>query len=136
MTARGSCLCGTVQIEIDGPKWCAHCHCSMCRRAHGAAFVTWIGVDAGSFRILAGEETLRRYQSSPGAHRSFCAKCGSTLLFESERWAGEVHVTRAAFTDPVDLAPHTHAFWDDRADWVHVDDDLRRLGGETGTEPL
>ncbi|MGH8286041.1 MAG: GFA family protein, partial [Steroidobacteraceae bacterium] len=38
---RGSCLCGGVRFEIDGPVGRAsHCHCSMCRKAHGAAFGT------------------------------------------------------------------------------------------------
>lgn len=46
----GGCLCGAVRYVITLPtKWCAHCHCSMCRRAHGAAFVTWAGVPSQSF---------------------------------------------------------------------------------------
>ena len=135
MAMRGSCLCGAVEVEIDRAKWCAHCHCSMCRRAHGAAFVTWIGVDATDFRVLRGDSVLTRFTSSPGATRSFCGHCGSTLLFESERWAGEVHVARAAFTE-VDIEPQVHAFWDDRVDWVVLGDNLRHRGGESGTEPL
>jgi hypothetical protein len=44
-TAVGACLCGAVQFELQLPAtWVAHCHCTMCRRAHGAAFVTWVSV--------------------------------------------------------------------------------------------
>jgi len=38
---RGSCLCGEVKYEIDGSlRDVRNCHCSMCRKAHGAAFRT------------------------------------------------------------------------------------------------
>ena len=34
----GSCLCGAVRFEVTLPsKFCAHCHCGNCRKAHGAA---------------------------------------------------------------------------------------------------
>ena len=132
----GACLCGAVRFEVTFPtKWVAHCHCSMCRRAHGAAFVTWLGVVREQFRILEGEQ-LGRYQSSPGATRSFCKRCGSPLFFESERWAGEVHIARAAIAGEVDRAPQAHVFYSDRADWLALHDDLPKRGGVTGTEPL
>lgn len=130
-------MCGAVKLAFRPPaKWCANCHCSMCRRAHTAAFVAWVGVDRESFELTAGEDSLARYASSPDAHRSFCRECGSTLLFESERWAGEVHIARACFDDDADLEPAAHAFYDDRARWSHVGDDLPKLGGQSGTEPL
>lgn len=38
----GACLCGAVRYEVtDLLEQVAHCHCTMCQRAHGAAFVTW-----------------------------------------------------------------------------------------------
>ena len=42
---KGQCLCGSIQYEIDKvePKM-AHCHCSMCRKFHGAAFSTFAEV--------------------------------------------------------------------------------------------
>lgn len=133
----GSCLCGAVRFEVEPPTlWCAHCHCSMCRRAHGAPYVTFVGVDASRFRLVAGGDRLVRYASSEGASRSFCGACGSTLLFEGERWAGEVHVARAAIPGPIDREPEAHAWYSDRAPWVHVADGLPLRGGPSGTEPL
>ena len=93
----GKCLCGAVRFEVTPPtKWCAHCHCSLCRRAHGAAFVTWFGVDRSGFELVAGDAELSWYQSTPEARRGFCSKCGSTIFFESERWGDEVHITANA----------------------------------------
>ncbi len=53
-TVEGGCFCAAVRFSIDLPsKWCAHCHCSMCRRIHGAGYVTWVGVNSEHFRLLA-----------------------------------------------------------------------------------
>jgi hypothetical protein len=125
----GACLCGEVRFEVTLPsKWCAHCHCSMCRRAHGAAFVTWAGFSTDAFRIVAGAAALERYRSSAEAVRSFCRRCGSTLLFESTRWPGEVHVVVANLCGPLDRAPQAHVFFGDRAPWVTIADDLPKQG--------
>jgi hypothetical protein len=136
-SVEGACLCGAVRFEVELPsKWCAHCHCSMCRREHGAAFVTWFGVERPQLRVTAGEAALARYASSPEAARSFCGACGSSLFFESTRWPTEVHVALASLLGPLDRAPQAHVFFDDRVPWVHVADGLPRRGGPTGVEPI
>jgi len=133
----GECLCGAVRFEVTLPsKWVAHCHCSMCRRAHGAAFVTWLGVPREQFRIVAGDDVLVRYRSSAPATRSFCGRCGSPLLFESERWPTEVHIARASIAGAIDREPAAHVFYSDRADWLAHHDELPKRGGATGTEPI
>ena len=39
---RGGCLCGTVRYAISRPLFNVDtCHCSMCRRQHGAVFSTY-----------------------------------------------------------------------------------------------
>jgi hypothetical protein len=135
--ATGGCLCGAVRFRIALPtKWCAHCHCSMCRRAHGAAFVTFCGVPASQFTVERGVDDLVRYDSSPHAWRRFCRKCGSTLTFEGERWADEVHVVLANIDDPIDRSPQAHCYFDGHVPWVAVVDELPKLGGASGTEPL
>ena len=134
---QGGCLCGAVRFAIMLPtKWCAHCHCSMCRRAHGAAYVTFCGVAASHFRVLSGGESIARFQSSPDAVRSFCRRCGSTMLFEGSRWPDEVHVALACMDGPIDREPAAHCYWDDRVEWVSVTDDLKKLGGTNGNVPV
>jgi len=77
----GSCFCGTVEFSADNPsKWCAHCHCSMCRRTHGAGYVTWVGYEQDQVTFTRGEEELTWYESSPGAQRGFCRQCGSSMF--------------------------------------------------------
>jgi len=123
----GSCFCGAVRFEVIPPTlWCAHCHCHMCQRAHGAAFVTWVGVPAQQVTITG--EQLRWFASSDQAERGFCASCGSSLFFRSQRWPGQVHVTRANFHGDIDRQPEGHAFYGSHVPWVTLGDELPRGG--------
>ena len=133
----GGCLCGAVRFEIELPTvFCGHCHCSMCRRAHGASFVTWIVVPHERFRLVAGAERLVRYRSSEHGTRTFCAACGSTLFCESTHQPAVIDIVRANLEGEIDRAPEAHFYFDDRASWTAVADDLPRFGGKTGLEPL
>lgn len=115
----GACLCGAIQYRATLPaKWVAHCHCSICRRAHGAGFVTWAGFSSGLVAVLSGAEFLSRYHSSALATRTFCSRCGSMLFFESGQWPGETHVTLASLESTEGLEPQAHAYWSSRAAWA------------------
>lgn len=137
MTVRGSCYCRRIEFAVDLPaRFVCHCHCDNCRRAHGAGFVTWAGFPAAQFRIERGADELVRFETETSAVRSFCRTCGTTLLYESPRWAGEVHVAVASLDDPLDRLPTLHAYADRSPDWCPITDDLPRYGGPSGTEPL
>ncbi len=132
----GSCLCGAVRFAIEPPTlFCGHCHCSLCRRNHGAGYVTWIGVPRAQLTVEAGQSELTRYPSSDHGARSFCRRCGSSLFCESTRHPDQVDVVLANLDGPIDRPPQVHIYYDDRADWVVVGDELPRLGGLTGLEP-
>ncbi len=135
--ASGACLCGVVQFTIELPTvFCGHCHCSMCRRNHGAGFVTWIGARREGFSVDAGTDALVRYQSSPKGSRTFCGRCGTSLFCENAQHPELVDIPLANLADPIDREPSMHFYFDHRADWVVVKDALPRLGGESGFEPL
>ena len=129
-SVHGGCLCGAVRFEAELPsKWCAHCHCSMCRRAHGAGFVTWVGFQSSQFNLVKGDHHLRWYESSPGARRGFCESCGSTMLFESTRWGGETHVAMGCIDGPIDRKPAGNSFYDAHVSWMPIDDALKAFSG-------
>ena len=82
---RGSCLCGAVRYETSlALEGIDHCHCSMCRRSHGAAFSTYGRVPKQALRIATGAERVRDFHSSDAVTRSFCQECGSNLFFHLE----------------------------------------------------
>ena len=123
--ARGQCLCGAVAFSVPLPvKWVAHCHCSRCQRAHGAAFVTWVGVRSDDVSIQDLSGYLRWFSASAGGDRGFCGSCGSSMFFRSTQWPDELHIARALFTDSVNHAPQLHAYYDTHVDWAPVADGL------------
>ena len=135
--ASGSCFCGGVRFEVELPSlFCGHCHCTMCRRSHGAGFVTWFAVPNDRFALTAGADHLERFASSDHGTRSFCRRCGSTLFCESTRHPEYIDIVLANMDAAIDRLPEGHFYFDDRAAWVHVDDALPRRGGESGLEPL
>ena len=137
----GSCFCGAVTFAIDLPTlFCGHCHCSMCRRPHGASFVTWTVVPRSQFRVTGGEERLTTYASSEHGRRQFCDTCGSQMFCWHENADATppevIDVTVASLHEEIDRKPEMHVFYDSRASWTVVNDDLPKLGGESGTQPL
>jgi hypothetical protein len=108
----------------------------MCRRNHGAGFVTWFAVPRAQLEIQAGSGELRRYVSSAHGTRAFCGRCGSSLFCESEKHPDKVDIPLANVEGSIDRAPQVHVYFDSRAPWVVVSDDLPRLGGPSGIEPL
>ncbi|MFT7485239.1 MAG: hypothetical protein ACI9F9_001086 [Candidatus Paceibacteria bacterium] len=133
----GSCTCERVRFELKQPvNWVAHCHCSNCRRAHGAGSVTYAGAPRESLRFTAGEELLTRFEADTGSWRRFCSHCGSTLTFEGARWPGEVHVIVANLLEPLDKLPEGHAYSDRAPDWFPITDNLPCYGGDSGTEAI
>jgi hypothetical protein len=121
----GSCLCGSVRLRARLPsKWVAHCHCTYCRRAHGAAFVTWAGFADEQVTVDDPARLLHWYESSAGAKRGSCSRCGSPMLFTSTRWPGETHIARALLDEQVDKAPAAHVFYDTHVGWLAVKDEL------------
>lgn len=123
MTIKGSCLCGAVTYEVTEPfQFLGNCHCSICRKANGAAFVTWGIVKRGTFRWTAGEEFVQGYESSPGNTRCFCKRCGSSLASSHAGVVGEV-VVGSVDGDP-GARPSEHIFVKSRASWHEITDAL------------
>ncbi len=133
----GACLCRVVRFEVQLPTlFCAHCHCTMCQRNHGAGYVTWFGVRPAQLKVLQGGDRLVRHRSSEHGTRSFCGECGSSLFCENTQHPDRVDVVLTSVEGAIDRAPQLHAFYSDRASWIQVSDSLPKLGGETGMEPL
>lgn len=122
---KGSCLCGAVRYEVTTPiDEMHHCHCGMCRKAHGAAFSTFARADSKAFRLLAGQEKVRAFRSSPPIERSFCEVCGSNLLFRFDGMPDFVWVTVGTLDDDPGLRPQAHIFTGSRAAWHTILDEL------------
>jgi hypothetical protein len=121
---RGSCLCGGVKYEITGPlRHPLNCHCSMCRKAHGAAFRSRAGVRVTDLKWLQGESLVKYYQSSPGTFRGFCNACGSPVLSKFDG-RPEYGIPLGFLDGDPGVRPERHVFVGSKAPWFEITDDL------------
>ena len=126
---RGSCLCGAIAYEAPEPAlFFNHCHCSMCRKAHGAAFGTFLHTRAGGFRWLRGEDLVRQFHSSPGNSRNFCATCGSNVPVVHPA-LDHVVIPAGTLDDDPGVRPSVNIFVASKAPWHEITDELPRCDG-------
>lgn len=124
----GACACGAVRFEIQLPtSFCVHCHCSLCRTNHGAAFVTWVGIRKTQFRLLTPQTALTQYQSSNHGIRFFCSQCGTSLFCELARDPETIDVTLASLQRAIDRRPQAHIYFETHVEWVEILDQLPKL---------
>jgi hypothetical protein len=122
---RGSCLCGSVRYEIRGPVGrVSHCHCSMCRKAHGAAFATYGRVERSDFALVSGADDIASYRSSPGVIRTFCKRCGSNLQFISDKRPSIFSLALGTLDDDPSVQAALHISVASKAPWFQITDEL------------
>ena len=120
----GGCMCGAVRFQADGQaSWIAFCHCASCRRSSGGILNAAAGFPKSAVQFVGHPSA---YESSPGVKRLFCASCGTSLAYQSELWAEDIHLFVGSFDDPVALKPEFHIFAEERLDWLPLSDQLPR----------
>jgi hypothetical protein len=121
----GSCLCGGVRYEFDGPlRVFVRCHCVQCRKASGAEFATNASVQSADFRLTAGEELLRTFEWSPGQARVFCGRCGSPLMKRNTARPEEIRLRLGCVDGDLEGRPVAHVFVSEKPNWSDIHDDL------------
>jgi hypothetical protein len=130
--ALGRCLCGRVEIEIDLPAfWAWHDHSRATQRAQGCAYATYIGVWKSRMRVTKGARSITRHEEpDTRAKRSFCAHCGTPLIYE--RRAKMVNLPRALFDGRTGREPRYHRYLEEAPDWAYRQEPLGPLKGYPG----
>ena len=122
----GACLCGDIAFAIDGVvDEMAHCHCSMCRKFHGAAFATFGVVPPARFHWRRGEGDVRHHRSSARGWRHFCPRCGAAMPACPPGGPFALVPMGLVAEDP-GARPTQHIFVASKARWHHIADDLPR----------
>lgn len=123
----GRCLCGDIAFVARGkPLWVLHCHCRSCRLNTGSAMATFVGYQPEQVAFTGSRS---QFNSSPGVRRCFCARCGTPVSFEADRYPGEIHLYIGAFDDPESLPPQAHVHFDEHIHWLNIADSLPRKPG-------
>jgi hypothetical protein len=133
----GGCLCGAIHYAILGGSDAifdaGYCHCSICRRAHGAPVLAWANVSREKFVVTAGSP--QRFRSSEKGCRLFCPDCGTPIAFEPNDPDGLVSFSIATLSDPTAVAPRVHMCVADKLPWFEIADELPRFPGSTLPHP-
>ena len=124
----GSCLCGGVRFEATEVPLIVLCHCSMCRKANGAAFDAGAVVPSANFKLANGADLVETYESSPRNYRAFCRVCGSRV--PSQTQDGRFYwVPAGLFDDDPGVKPALHMFVGSKAPWWDINDSLPQFEG-------
>jgi hypothetical protein len=132
--AKGQCLCGAIAFEIDVPaRWAWHDHSAASRRAHGAAYATYVGSWRKRFRFTQGGDAITRYQDEEtGTVRSFCSRCGTPLTYERARSPHMLNIPRALFSGRTGRQPLYHIAIEQLQEWAYTGEPLVPLKGFPG----
>lgn len=130
----GGCQCRAMRHQLTAPPTeVVHCHCSICRRAHGALFTTAGVYDKDTIIINNGEDCLQAFESSSGNQRLFCLRCGAQLFLMVGHWEHQMFVVLGpldSFQHPShDRADEKHIFWESKVAWYDPFDDLPKVHG-------
>jgi len=123
----GTCLCGGIAFDLDGPALeFSLDHCSRCRKATGSAFASDLVVASDSFRWLRGRAGVRVYKapllrSPPAYERWFCATGGGPVPREV---AGMVLIPAGLLDGDPEARPSRHIFIQGKACWFEILDRL------------
>jgi hypothetical protein len=127
----GECYCRAVRYEVvDAFSYALNCHCSDCRRATGAAFKPFAGIEEDRLRLVRGADQ-RTIFGDDVTHDAHCARCGS-LLYSRVRDGKWVHVAMGTLVDAPSIRPTAHIFVGSKAAWHEITDNLPQYRGHIG----
>jgi len=125
----GGCLCGAVRFAAKGaPYRVGLCHCSACRKHHGALFHASAIYHRDAVTVTG---TTQSYQG-----RHFCPSCGSPVFSCSE---DEIELHLGALDDPELFTPTFELWTIRRPKWLPAFPGTtcfdRNRSGSTRAEP-
>ncbi|MFZ5789944.1 MAG: GFA family protein [Pseudomonadota bacterium] len=128
--ATGGCLCGAVRYRVFAALApISACHCSQCRRQHGA-----LGCYTGGLPVEAveieGREQIAWYQASPTARRGFCRTCGSKLFWQPIE-GHTIDIVAGSLDQPTGLEIGRHIYVASKGDYYEIADDLPRFAASS-----
>ena len=133
---RGSCLCRTVQFEIEGKTTdIGLCHCSKCRKVSGVASNATLMIGRDGLKWISGEDRVAKFAMPDGWGPWRCSVCGSPVP--------KLHPGGGAYWVPVGLLDSDpgvriagHIFVGSKAPWDEIAGSAPQLRDGFGSEPL
>ncbi len=119
----GSCLCGEVRFEVNGPfEHFLLCHCQRCRKGTGSAHASNLFSTTATLNWLSGEGNISTYQVPDTRFiHSFCTTCGAAVPTVH---GSRMKVPAGSLDSEITIKPNAHIFSGSRASW---DDELENV---------
>ena len=134
MGKEGGCLCGKVRYAVEGPPLASIvCHCRSCRKASAAPSAAWLSFERSRFEWRSG--AVAAFDSSEGVTRSFCAACGTPLLYENAAEPAMLDVATVSLDEPEAFPPTREVWLEHRIAWEATNAALGRYPRGTGDGP-
>ena len=114
----GSCLCGGIHYEIHGEIG------KRCHKDNGTAFATNKKKKKADFKIVQGEQLLKKYQSSETTQRCFCGECASPIISIKTDTPDTYRLRIGTLDTPLEHKPTKHIFTAYKAEWDTICDGL------------
>lgn len=123
-----ACLCGDIRYVAEAePLFMAVCHCKDCQRATGSAFEAVVAIPEAGLSLQGAPSTFSvTADSGREIHRSFCPKCGSTLLHRADAVPGALFLTTGPMDDTTGFEPSRELYCDSAQAWLHLGGERRR----------
>jgi hypothetical protein len=114
----GGCLCNGVRYEYHGEiEEISMCHCSMCRKAQGSAYVAISPIDSSKLKITKGQELLKEFRAVPHKARVFCSNCGSPLYSARDDLPSVKRLRLGTVETPIQCENAYHTYVTSKAAW-------------------
>ncbi|HVY03244.1 MAG TPA: GFA family protein, partial [Caulobacterales bacterium] len=97
-----------------------------CRRSSGSAFTANVRIPRARYRLLAGAEQIREYESSPGAFRAFCGVCGSPVHARLETDPDGIRIRLGGLDRSAPARVSAHLWVSEKPVWYEIADALPR----------
>lgn len=81
------------------------------------------GIEADAFKVLQGDESIKRYIKSANTVLAFCDRCGSSLYAEKPK-RGMLHLRLGTLDEAPTMRPQFHSYVGSKATWDTICDGL------------
>jgi hypothetical protein len=120
----GGCNCGAVRYEVTAPlRLAGYCHCKRCQRRSGTAASVSGHPEPGTFRLVSGQEEIRRWQPESGGAKFFCGVCGAQIYADNPGHPDSIGIRLGTFDDDPGVRPSVRQFVAYAAVWEPIPDD-------------
>jgi hypothetical protein len=100
----GGCLCGEIRYRTTAePVKVTVCHCTFCQRFTGSAFLVEPIFLRQDVAVTGGQPQVYAHRSDGSGRQvtlNFCARCGTPLFLDFERFPEVLGLCGGTFDDP------------------------------------